>query len=287
MLLSHAMPTPANGRYHSPFTKHGQVLGELGPTGLATFHVHECGYLPRGIRWHFPGVLSPFWRLYFNGKPGWHVRHAGRDHALGPDRLVLIADGTLFDCLGEPGVPHLWLHFNPLRRGGPSPEAPITRPLTPLLRAAVESVLSAHAETDEARRRSRLYHATAALLHATFGEFELSAPPDAPPRLEQLLRFIDAHLADDLTNPQLARQAALSESAFIRWFREHLGVTPAIWVQQARVKQAARSLVLTAATIDAIAADCGFPNRFYFSRVFQRHMRCGPAEYRRRQVRPV
>jgi AraC-like DNA-binding protein len=38
-------------------------------------------------------------------------------------------------------------------------------------------------------------------------------------------------------------------------------------------------------SIEQIAANCGFPNRFYFSRVFRQRMSCGPAENRWRQVR--
>ena len=77
----------------------------------------------------------------------------------------------------------------------------------------------------------------------------------------------------------------MSESVFIRWFKEHTGATPAIYVQQARTRHAAQLLALTASTIEQIATDCGFPNRYYFTRVFRRHFQCGPAEYRKRQVR--
>jgi AraC-like DNA-binding protein len=43
---------------------------------------------------------------------------------------------------------------------------------------------------------------------------------------------------------------------------------------------------LTDRSIDQIAADCGFPNRYYFTRVFRSHHECGPAAYRQRQIRP-
>ncbi|MEI9895432.1 MAG: AraC family transcriptional regulator [Chthoniobacter sp.] len=109
--------------------------------------------------------------------------------------------------------------------------------------------------------------------------------PEAPERLDHLLRFLHSQLAADLSNAVLARRAAMGESAFIRWFKEHTGATPAIYVQQARAHHAAQLLALTDRTIEQIAADCGFPNRYYFTRVFRRHLGAGPAEYRKRQVR--
>jgi AraC family transcriptional regulator, arabinose operon regulatory protein len=270
------------GGYSSPFTRHGTALNQLTRAGLATFRIHECGY-SGSLRWHHPGVLSPFWRLYYNSLPGWRVHHAGVDYPIGPDRVVLIADGLHFDCIGEHGVPHLWIHFNSLQPARLAPKAPITLPLSAPLHSAVDALLAAHAEAPEPTL-ARLYHRAAALLHAAFAELDHPAPTEHPARLDQLLRFIDQHLGDDLSNPRLARRVALSESAFIRWFRQHLQITPSTWVQQVRVQQAAQLLVLSDLSIEQISADCGFPNRFYFSRVFRQRMSCGPAEYRKRQA---
>jgi AraC-like DNA-binding protein len=278
------MKTKPKGGYGSPFTRHGTALDRLTRAGLATFRIHECGFAD-GIRWHHPGVLSPFWRLYYNGLPGWRVRHAGIDYSLGPDRIVLIADGLHFDCIGEPGVSHLWIHFNSLQPASLTPKTPLTLPLTAPLQSAVDALLAAHAESTGSSPLARLYHRAAALLHTAFAELDQPAPTEHPVRLDQLLRFIDQHLGEDLSNPRLARRVALSESAFSRWFRKHLQVTPSTWVQQVRVQQAAQLLVLSDLSIEQIAADCGFPNRFYFSRVFRQRMSCGPAEYRKRQVR--
>jgi AraC-like DNA-binding protein len=277
------MKVQPRGGYGSPFTRHGTALDRLTRAGLATFRIHECGYAD-GIRWHHPGVLSPFWRLYYNGLPGWRVRHAGLDYPLGPDRIVLIADGLHFDCIGEPGVSHLWIHFNSLQPAGLAPKTPLTLPLSAPLQSTVDALLAAHTETSGPSPLARLYHRAAALLHAAFAELDHPPPTEQPVRLDQLLRFIDQHLGEDLTNPRLARRVALSESAFIRWFRKHLQTTPSAWVQQARIQQAAQLLVLSDLSIDQISADCGFPNRFYFTRVFRQRMNCAPAEYRKRQA---
>lgn len=275
---------PQSG-YQSPFTRYGVRLGDAPRLGFTTFVIHECGWLPRGSDWNHDGVLSPFWRLYYNRAAGCHVRFGRETFPLLPDRLLLIPDATNFDCVCEKRVGHLWLHFSPLQATSAFPRSPATLPLTPALRTLVESVIAARGASESPLARQHLYHLCAALLHSAFANLEVPIAPEQPERLAQLLRFLHSQLAGDLSNPVLARRAVMGESAFIRWFKENTGLTPAVYVQQARSRQAAQLLALTDRTVEQIAADCGFPNRYYFTRVFQRHLGCGPAAYRLRQVK--
>jgi len=260
-------------------------LGDAPRLGFTTFIIHECGYHPNGSEWNHPDVLSPFWRLYHNGAPGCHVRFGSEVFPLQPENLLLIPDATLFDCVCEERASHLWLHFNPLQAASAVPRRPLELRLNPLLRALVNEVRRTREAADSPLTRQHLYHFATALLHTTFAQFEIPMATEQPERLDQLLRFLHSQLAGNLSNAVLARRAHMSESVFIRWFKEHTGATPAIYIQQARSRHAAQLLALTDHTIEQIAADCGFPNRYYFTRVFRRHLGCGPAEYRKRQVR--
>lgn len=125
------LPLAQRSGYTDPRTPHGVSLAGPSRAAGGFFFLHETGWLREGLRWHFPEVLSPFWRLYHNLQPGWRVLHEGRSWPLAPDAVTLIPDGTVFDCLGEPGVPHLWLHFD---LASPLPTVasrPIRLPLTP------------------------------------------------------------------------------------------------------------------------------------------------------------
>jgi len=94
------------------------------------------------------------------------------------------------------------------------------------------------------------------------------------------LRYIDEHLGEAMDNATLAAQCHLSEDHFIRRFRESVGQTPAQYVLDRRVSTAAQQLVFSSESIEAIADQTGFPNRFYFSRMFARRMGVPPAAYR-------
>ncbi len=60
--------------------------------------------------------------------------------------------------------------------------------------------------------------------------------------------------------------------------------TPGQYVLERRVALAAQRLALSADAIDEVASTCGFPDRFYFSRVFAKRMGAPPAAYRKRQL---
>jgi AraC family transcriptional activator of mtrCDE len=106
-----------------------------------------------------------------------------------------------------------------------------------------------------------------------------------PEPLRAIVARIDGNPGGDLANPRLAHAAAMSVETFIRWFKAHTGTTPAAYVTRSRVRAAARLLVLSERSIDEIASETGFPNRYYLSRVFATHMGCGPATFRRRHIR--
>jgi len=271
-------PPPIRSGYTDPRTPHGVAMTEASRAAGGFFLLHEVGWLPRGLSWHFPRVLSPFWRLYHNPRPGWRIVHRGRAWALDPDHVLLIPDGTVFDCEGEQGVPHLWIHFglaSPLRT---PPIEPAALALSPAMAALIRQLITRFENGDPP---AVLGHTASALLHETFATLDPSSLGTHPEKLAGLLALIAREPAADLSNAALARRAGLSEGAFIRWFHAVVGVTPAVHVQRTRMKTAAHALLTTARSIEDIAAATGFKNRHHFTRVFQQHFQTGPAAYRK------
>lgn len=282
------MPEPPSATadaHQTPYTQHGVPVSPFSRAGLSSFLIHECGYLPGGVHWHYPGICSPYWRLYYNHAPGSYVRFLKRNLALGPERVLVIPEGVTFDAVGELGTSHLWLHFSPIHQPVPALSEPVTVPLAAGMAAAVADLVDAHAERGADTGLQRLYHSAAALLHATFARLSRPLERLYPERLAALIAQIDGNPAGDMSNARLARAAGMSIESFIRWFKQHTGTTPAAYVTRSRVRAAARLLVLSERSIEQIAAETGFPNRHYLSRVFKAHMGSGPATFRRRQVR--
>ena len=120
------------------------------------------------------------------------------------------------------------------------------------------------------------------------GQAQLSVPLSAGlaerGALRDLQSWIVEHLKEDLGVPALARRVAMSPRNFFRVFSHELGVTPARFVERARVEAARQLLEDTQAGVDAIAARCGFRTAETMRAAFQRVLRVSPHGYRARMT---
>ncbi|WP_324193835.1 GlxA family transcriptional regulator [Nocardia blacklockiae] len=101
-------------------------------------------------------------------------------------------------------------------------------------------------------------------------------------RLEDLRHHILRHLGDRLTVADLAAHAHLSDRHLTRLFKTELGMTPYAYIESLRVETARAQLETTDASLDRIAARCGFGTTDTLVRAFRRRLDTTPAEYRRR-----
>ncbi|HVO25946.1 MAG TPA: GlxA family transcriptional regulator [Candidatus Margulisiibacteriota bacterium] len=100
--------------------------------------------------------------------------------------------------------------------------------------------------------------------------------------LRELQAWIADHLDMDLSVPALAGRVAMSPRNFARVFTREVGVTPARFVEMARIEAVRRRLEESAHGVDAIAAQCGFGTAESMRRAFVRHLRVPPSAYRHR-----
>lgn len=102
-------------------------------------------------------------------------------------------------------------------------------------------------------------------------------------RVEHALHTLHQRRIEGCANAELARQANLCANAFIRLFRQDVGVPPQTYLQNLRLDYAARLLHTSELSVDQIAAESGFCDRNYLSKLFKRRFHVGPANYRRQE----
>jgi len=274
------------GAYDRPFSGVGIEYDPLGvKPGRTGITLHETGYLPANAQWNFPGVFSPFWRLYYNGNRGHCVLFGEQMTELTPKQIMIIPPHCLFHCLGGNPVANFWIAFSFTRKLHPDTALPLL--LAPsdtelcLIRDLRKFILAnSDWEPTEAIQRNSL-----ALLQVVLSRSELRWQPPLPENLARVRQHIETRLRTKLANPALAKLSGLSVAGFNRAFRSHFNITPARYVTEMRVREAARLLLQSDDTIDAIADKAGFPNRAYFSRVFKQITDEAPAGFRRKHGR--
>lgn len=242
--------------------------------------LHEAGYLARNDWWNFPNTLSPFWRLYFNERPGHKVVFPHAEYDLTPDRLVLIPDRQLFHSVGRCPVPHLWFSFQVGRHLDARQPVPILLRPTATERQLLR-VLARQFTGIGVGNRDRILHVSLALLHLVLSRPEIRWQAEAPlPGVAQARRQIETRLAVPLRLPELARAAGMSVRGLARAFKREHGVSVHQFHIQARVREAAHLLANTQDSLESIAERTGFPNRHYLSRVFKKVTGDPPARFR-------
>jgi AraC-like DNA-binding protein len=106
----------------------------------------------------------------------------------------------------------------------------------------------------------------------------LAARPEAG--MGRLLSWIETHVAEPINVPLLARQAGMSVRSFHRHFRAATGRTPQDYLVRQRIARAREALAAhPAERIDTVAAQCGFEDSNYFSRVFRNRTGMAPRHF--------
>jgi len=100
-------------------------------------------------------------------------------------------------------------------------------------------------------------------------------------RVRNALRLMRQRLADEAGLDGIARDSGLSRAHFYKLFRQHLGITPNLYLNALRIEEALDRLVHTEDRITEIGLDLGFSTQASFTRFFVGNVGVAPTDYRR------
>ncbi|MBN1436321.1 MAG: helix-turn-helix transcriptional regulator [Sedimentisphaerales bacterium] len=240
-------------------------------------------------KWNTPDTYSSYWRLYLSGSDGSAVGCNGLKHVLKRGEFWFVPAWIHFSCINESPVKHFYIHFDIVGLSGPAVRRVFNAPVRVAQNVDFDKCV-AQITPKTPNHTSQLCRANAIVMQqfsalldslSTADTAYLSRSTVAQSRFSHLFRYIDDHLNMPLENELLADLCHQSTSHFIRSFSREMHQSPAKYVQERRVASAAQRLVFSDDSIDQIAAQTGFSNRFHFSRVFARYMTVPPATYRK------
>lgn len=110
----------------------------------------------------------------------------------------------------------------------------------------------------------------------------LNVQAAATPKLRQLITDISAEPVGDLSLPALAARAGMTERTFSRVFHRETGITPAAFVEAARLDRAKALLESSDWPLARVADRAGFGSLDGLHRAFQKRLGATPGEYRQR-----
>jgi transcriptional regulator GlxA family with amidase domain len=109
----------------------------------------------------------------------------------------------------------------------------------------------------------------------------LAAQMSTRSQIQQAQEYVLENLSADLSVDVLAHRAGMSTRNFSRVFRRDIKLTPAGFVDAARIDAARRMLADTKMPLQRIARACGFGNLNTMRRVFIRNLGVAPLDYRK------
>ena len=114
----------------------------------------------------------------------------------------------------------------------------------------------------------------------------ITVTEDAARRIRELCMFIDEHYWENLNREELASTAGMNPDTLSRLFNQYTGKTLPDYINECRVNQAVKLLLLTDLPVTRISMDSGFENIRTFNRVFKKHTGSAPSSYRQRFTIP-
>jgi AraC-like DNA-binding protein len=237
--------------------------------------------------WNYPGTIYSDWRVYWNDRPGATVDCADATHGIDPRHVVLIAPHARADLTMLRPLTHLYACFR------------IVAPSVLIERRAWRLAISPEEESCFRRMAHRLlagevdWQAGFELLRLISGAVARlpgktwhRAGADA--RIGRAISRVERDLADrQLSSTLLAEESGLTPNSFARLFRQQTGASPRHYLLSRRLESAATRLVTTDASVEQVASETGFCDRYHLSRHFSATFGQGPATYRRQHRTPL
>jgi AraC family transcriptional regulator len=129
-------------------------------------------------------------------------------------------------------------------------------------------------------------HMLRSYTNATGIEDRSTAPVDSA-AIRRAITYVEEHRDRAISLRELAGAAGLSRFHFGRVFKRHVGVSPARYVERARIAQAKLLIVNAEMPLAAVAQAVGFADQSHFTRRFRAHEGCTPAQFGRERAKGI
>lgn len=102
-------------------------------------------------------------------------------------------------------------------------------------------------------------------------------------RLKEILSYVQAHYAQELTLDEIAEHMNICKSECCRFFKKYMKMTIFDYILFLRI-QNSLPLLREGESITKIASMSGFSTSAYYGQIFKRYMGCSPSRYRKEHM---
>ena len=115
-----------------------------------------------------------------------------------------------------------------------------------------------------------------------FGKSKKIRLPHLSNAVKSTVKYMNAHLSDNLSIDMLAERVFLSHTGLIWKFKQELNTTPSQYLILLRLRYAKHLLLDGEYSITEVAEQCGYANPYYFTNAFRKYYGMSPTAFRKK-----
>jgi len=262
------------------------LVGELYPTDIGWFPTASHHYITR------PNAADAHILIYCAKGKGW-FEIDGRRQDLLSGRALLVPKGQphAYGTAGKNPWSIHWVHFTgddaacytsllPHGEHVISVAPAISGRLQRLFRECYSVFTDGHTQSRILFAAQALRHLLALLFYNN-PAFSPGTPTASHRSFDHIIVHMRQHLDGNLSLRDIARKANFSTARFSSLFKAQTGFSPVEYYIRLRIQAACRLFDTTALNVGEVATRVGYPDQYYFSRIFSKIMAMPPAVYRK------
>lgn len=237
--------------------------------------------------WDYDSLSAPYWRLYRNNKDGGVIHFPNRKNPtkslqMEKHALILIPPDTKFDSYGM-DIEQFYLHFTARPPFYQINQPFFILPNDTIIHSLIEELIKGFCNPKKNIEVSLVAHtlATYALTHVPHSALMNLIIED---RVIKTMDMIDKNFPHTISNTELAGRVSMSPNSLARLFREHTGVSIQNYLINLRMSKAGDLLLYSEKSIEEIATETGYVDRFQFSKAFKKAKGVPPVKYRHKRT---
>ena len=227
---------------------------------------------------------AAYWRLYWASAQGAEISFRGLQFGLAPERFIMLPPGVVISRrITRRRLDHFYVHFATALPYDRLPDRVFVFNAEESMLRKIKSVPSVKIGSNETLTENiSLTLAVRGLIYTLLSQIpdDELLPLRISPRLAGNMAFIESHIRHSISNAEIARHLGASVNTMLRLYRGKLKMSPHEYLRQKRIEKACALLHDPQKSIEQIAEETGFCDRFHFSRTFNAAMGVTPHGYR-------
>lgn len=229
--------------------------------------------------WVYSNVNQPFWILYWNPVRGAEITVDGVSFEPEQEKIYLFPPHTRFSGREFKPFVQFAVHFHA--------EAPFDQVVNKMLQLPAENTVALIMKLSHSNNKLQNTILLQQIILSVLCQIPMEAfspqkKHSLDSRIREILRYIEKNPGEHHTVESLSGKVKMSVNNFHRKFVAGTDTTPKQYLLKVRMGYARKLFMETRLTIDEVAAETGFSDRYHFSKIFKKYFLNTPAAFRKK-----